>query len=510
MKKRNKKAMLSISLAVAMMAGTAFTSFAATAQEVIAKSQASYTAGTDSVYGAKLTQDQLNAVAQAVADFKTNCINDSMDNDAKIRAGYDYLKGNVTYIDWRESTYANTAYGALVEHKAACSGMTRAFVALMDAVDVKAYWIHASDNSHQWNMAEFNDGFYFIDVDANISSGFEAIYKASTHPYAYDISAYPAIGSKSGANTSETQTAVSEGWKKDDQGWWYQNADGSYPTNAWKEIDGRHYYFGADGYMLHDTTTPDGYQVGADGAWIQTNDNTSDAGTAGTQMDGVTTNYITDSQILTGNTAGGWVDDQGERAYKKEDGQYCRMEWARIDGKDYYFDISAHVEWELDPLSARTRTEQSIISDLKNERARGIQPGEKWQSDTRGVWYKKADGSVANFFAWQSNVLGGEQNFGYSPNYIKLDGQKQANVFFIRDLAACFCPQIAEYLKKYEPLCYAGPDGKVVFSINPDGSVILNHNGKDTYSVGEKNFIPQLYWDAVAQGEIPEEFQFIH
>ena len=273
MRKRNKKAILAISLAAAMMAGTSFTSFAATAQDVIAKSQGSYTAGTNSVYGAKLSQDQLNAVAQAVADFKTNYVNDSMDNDAKIRVGYNYLKGNVTYIDWRESTYANTAYGALVEHKAACSGMTRAFVALMDAVDVKAYWIHASDNSHQWNMVEFNDGFYFIDVDANIASGFEAIYKASTHPYAYDISAYPAIGSKSGANTSGTQNTVSEGWKQDNTGWWYQNADGSYPANTWKEIGGKQYYFGSDGYMLENTTTPDGYQVGADGAWIQNTQN---------------------------------------------------------------------------------------------------------------------------------------------------------------------------------------------------------------------------------------------
>lgn len=286
MRKRNKKAILAISLAAAMMAGTSFTSFAATAQDVIAKSQGSYTAGTNSVYGAKLTQDQLNAVAQAVADFKTNYVNDSMDNDAKIRAGYNYLKNNVTYIDWRESTYANTAYGALVEHKAACSGMTRAFVAMMDAVDVKAYWIHATDNSHQWNMVEFNDGFYFIDVDANIESGFEAIYKASTHPYAYDTSAYPAIGSKSGANTSGTQNTVSEGWKQDNTGWWYQNADGSYPANSWKEINGVWYYFegngymasnkwignyyvGASGAMLTNTTTPDGYQVGADGAWIQ-------------------------------------------------------------------------------------------------------------------------------------------------------------------------------------------------------------------------------------------------
>lgn len=268
-------------------ASISMTAYAATAQDIIAKNQGSYTAGTSSVYGSKLNQDQLNAVANVAADFATNYVNSSMDNDAKIRAGYNYIKNNVTYIDWRESTYANTAYGALVEKKAACSGMTRAFVALMDAVDVKAYWIHGSTNDHQWNLVEFNDGFYFIDIDANIASGFEAIYKSSTHPYAYDTAAYPAIGSHSGANTSGTQSSVTEGWKQDTSGWWYQNADGSYPANAWKQVNGKWYYFEANGYMaankwingtyyvggdgamLVNTTTPDGYQVGADGAWIQ-------------------------------------------------------------------------------------------------------------------------------------------------------------------------------------------------------------------------------------------------
>lgn len=60
-------------------------------------------------------------------------------------------------------------------------------------------------------------------------------------------------------------------WKQDNTGWWYQNDDGSYPANTWQEIDGKQYYFGNDGYMFHDTTTPDGYQVGSDGAWIQDN-----------------------------------------------------------------------------------------------------------------------------------------------------------------------------------------------------------------------------------------------
>ena len=58
-------------------------------------------------------------------------------------------------------------------------------------------------------------------------------------------------------------------WRSDSHGWWYTEDDGSYPVNQWREINGKHYYFGADGYMLANTTTPDGYQVGADGAWIQ-------------------------------------------------------------------------------------------------------------------------------------------------------------------------------------------------------------------------------------------------
>lgn len=66
-----------------------------------------------------------------------------------------------------------------------------------------------------------------------------------------------------------SMTAWAGEWKSDASGWWWQNDNGSYPVSQWKEINGKQYYFGADGYMLADTTTPDGYQVGADGAWIE-------------------------------------------------------------------------------------------------------------------------------------------------------------------------------------------------------------------------------------------------
>lgn len=58
------------------------------------------------------------------------------------------------------------------------------------------------------------------------------------------------------------------GWRQDEKGWYYYNLDGSYPKNGWQEIGGKQYYFDENGYMLSDTTTPDGATVGSDGARI--------------------------------------------------------------------------------------------------------------------------------------------------------------------------------------------------------------------------------------------------
>ena len=35
-------------------------------------------------------------------------------------------------------------------------------------------------------------------------------------------------------------TALAGSWKQDNTGWWYQEADGSYPVNTWQWIDGNH------------------------------------------------------------------------------------------------------------------------------------------------------------------------------------------------------------------------------------------------------------------------------
>ena len=57
--------------------------------------------------------------------------------------------------------------------------------------------------------------------------------------------------------------------------WWYDNDNGTYPANGWKWIDGNDdgiaecYCFDPDGWLYTNTTTPDGYTVNENGAWIE-------------------------------------------------------------------------------------------------------------------------------------------------------------------------------------------------------------------------------------------------
>ncbi|MGI5959281.1 MAG: hypothetical protein ACOX60_07700 [Massiliimalia sp.] len=53
-------------------------------------------------------------------------------------------------------------------------------------------------------------------------------------------------------------------------GYWYHLDSHGMMSTGWKQINGKWYYFyGENGRMAANTTTPDGYQVGADGAWIK-------------------------------------------------------------------------------------------------------------------------------------------------------------------------------------------------------------------------------------------------
>ena len=63
-------------------------------------------------------------------------------------------------------------------------------------------------------------------------------------------------------------------WMQTNGIWQWKNTDGTFRTNGWHWLDGNRdgvaecYYFDANGFMVATGTTPDGFLVNADGAWI--------------------------------------------------------------------------------------------------------------------------------------------------------------------------------------------------------------------------------------------------
>lgn len=74
-----------------------------------------------------------------------------------------------------------------------------------------------------------------------------------------------AVGMSISGELAKTYT-----WKNNEKGWWVEAVTGSYPVNQWYQspASGLWYFMGADGYMLTNAVTPDGYYVNTDGVWV--------------------------------------------------------------------------------------------------------------------------------------------------------------------------------------------------------------------------------------------------
>ena len=98
-----------------------------------------------------------------------------------------------------------------------------------------------------------------------------------------------------------------EGWQKNSNGWWYQNSDGSYPTNKWQQINGKWYFFNEEGYCLTNK-------------WIK-------RGTAWYWLDN------------DGVMATGWKKINNEWYYFKADGEMATG-WVKYYDKWYYLNTN--------------------------------------------------------------------------------------------------------------------------------------------------------------------------
>lgn len=110
---------------------------------------------------------------------------------------------------------------------------------------------------------------------------------------------------------------VTMGWKKDNNGWWYQYSDGSYPKSGWQKLDGKWYYFNSDGY--------------AKTGWLK---------------DGGKWYYLykeNDGGVECAMATNTWIQDGKKHSYLQSDGVAACDQLLTIDGKVYGFDKSCYM-----------------------------------------------------------------------------------------------------------------------------------------------------------------------
>ena len=216
-------------------------------------------------------------------------------------------------------------------------------------------------------------------VTNNGNSSTRERYIHVTHlPDNVSVSQLPADVRKYVINTDGSDAGAyvdtdAAGWIDTEAGRMYLKPDGTYVTGGWLVVDEETYYMDANGIMLKDTISPDGYYINEDGE---------------------RQNYMP-----------GWVQDGDRWRYIATDGYYADNGWQQdTDGRWYYFDMAAYmVANDYTPDGYYVDASGAWDGQPANLTAIGQNPGpgaalqtEGWQ-ESAGSWrYCQADGTYVS------------------------------------------------------------------------------------------------------------------
>ena len=164
-------------------------------------------------------------------------------------------------------------------------------------------------------------------------------------------------------------------WMKNQNGWWYQNIDGTYPRKQWMKIDNIWYYFDVDGYMVTN--------------WQKINNKW----------------YFFDDK---GAMVTGWKKSGNKWYYLDGQGAMVSDKWQKIDGKWYVFDKSGAMKSNAWVGNYYVGSDGAYVKD------RWIG---KYHVNKNGVWDKTA----------------GWQKLGGSCYYLGQDGTMKTGWQYISD-----------------------------------------------------------------------------
>lgn len=113
------------------------------------------------------TEEQKQIINELLPQIEQAVLLPTMTTEEKIKAIHDYIINNTRYdterADKNVKLYqSDTAYGALIEHKAICGGYSDAMKLFLDRLGIENFKV-ASEN-HIWNLVNINDQWLHLDL----------------------------------------------------------------------------------------------------------------------------------------------------------------------------------------------------------------------------------------------------------------------------------------------------------------------------------------------------------
>ena len=291
----------------------------------------------------------------------------------------------------RDTDYDTNGDGYLSETE--IDGIKRLYLSYKDISSLKGI-------EYLTNLCELNiSGNKISSVDLSANPGLKRAYETGettvfgsyTKYECYNEAWAHPLRTLTVDNTTKVTFSSGLGWKQNSSGWWFKNADGSYPndclkhlggflfcfdkngyivTNTWKEIDGTWYYFDKEGEAFSDWHN-------INGKWYF----------FGINHDLWTGNYIVihNWEIIK--------DIQTTTVYYVNDDGVMQTGWQLINGEWRYFNNSGEMQTGWVNVSGKWYYFEEDQSEAKNPRVATMITG--WK-EINGTWYYfKSSGAMA-------------------------------------------------------------------------------------------------------------------
>lgn len=126
-------------------------------------------------------KEEIEQIENKLTNIIQENIKENMSLEEKIKVIHDYIinttKYDVNRSDKKVTTYhSDTAYGALIEHYAICSGYADSMKLFLDYLKIPNYKV--SSENHIWNLVCLNNKWYHLDLtwdDPVTSSGADVL-----------------------------------------------------------------------------------------------------------------------------------------------------------------------------------------------------------------------------------------------------------------------------------------------------------------------------------------------